>query len=77
VAKGKMSPTTVGSMQPGDADKRMFARVPIEDKVSLVRDMSPDEFKKLVLTNRPISGKDRAVLMKQWGSQTVKKSPLP
>jgi hypothetical protein len=77
VAKGKMSPSTVGSMQPGDADKRMFAHVPIEDKQSLVQRMTPDEFKKLVLTNRPISGKDRAVLMKQWGSQNVKKSSLP
>jgi hypothetical protein len=77
VAKGKMSTTTVGSLQPGDADKRMFARVPIEDKQSLVRQMSPEEFRKLVMTNRPISGKDRAVLMKQWGSQNVKKSPLP
>jgi hypothetical protein len=53
----------------------MYARVPIEDKVALVRDMNPDEFKKLVLTNRPISGKDRAVLMKQWGTQVGKGKP--
>ena len=75
VSKGKMSTSSVAAMQPGDADRRMYARVPIEDKVSLVRDMNPDEFKKLVLTNRPISGKDRAVLMKQWGTQVEKGKP--
>lgn len=59
---GDMSKTTAKNQQPGDADRRMFARIPLQDQLALAKDMSPEEYDKLVQKNHLVHASNRLAI---------------
>jgi len=59
-----MSPDTALHMRPGDADKRKFARLDVKDQLALSKDMDDADFKKYVLQNPKVHGKNRVELLR-------------
>jgi hypothetical protein len=67
MVKAGVSPTTVAKQQPGTSDVYMFSRLPLTIQKQLVHDMSPDEYRKYVVSNAgQISGRNRVELIKSW-----------